>query len=295
MWRKLVWYRLRCFLVRKRTLRKSSLGVIQSSFRLGSGDWICVFSQINGGCRLSVEVKLDVYEGPVGLLLSLIQAQSIDVYQISIAQLVQGYLAEIEARRSLDLEVATEFLIVAAMLLDIKCRKLFPRENLDDDEDMAFFEERDLLLARLLECKTYRDVSGVLSVMMANGSRRYPRIVGFGDDVKHLVRDPLTDITLDQLGTTFIKLLKQQAQKIVINDMHITPLPKMSIQVAREKILDRLSRGIGLTFDDICRGSTLRIDIVVYFLGLLELLRLGKITVEQESYKMPIRVALANG
>ena len=117
---------------------------------------------------MSYTVKLDLYEGPIGVLLTLIQGADIDIYQLSITDLVADFMAEIELRKRLDLEIATEFLLVAATLIEIKCRKLFPSSSLlDDDEELAFFEERDLLLARLLEAKTYRDVSSEFSPIIS--------------------------------------------------------------------------------------------------------------------------------
>ena len=111
-----------------------------------------------------------VYEGPFDLLLHLILAEEVDIHEVNLARIVEAYLAEIERMRQLDLDVATEFLLIAATLVELKARRLLPgRHDIDLDDELALWEERDLLLARLLECKTFKDVS---SVFAADGRRR---------------------------------------------------------------------------------------------------------------------------
>lgn len=240
------------------------------------------------------EVKLDIYEGPIGLLLSLIQAKSLDVYQLSITQLVQDYLEEIERMNSLDLEVATEFILVAATLLDIKCRKLFPRtDDGESDDDLAFFEERDLLLARLLECKTYRDVSVVLAKSLERGMLRRPRTAGFDEHVRHLIADPLDKIFPSILAKAYMKALELKGEATGLTETHVTPLPRISVQSAKDRILSRLDSNSGATFDDICLDLELRMDVVVFFLALLDLVRQGIINVNQKSLRDPIEIELS--
>ena len=237
---------------------------------------------------MSYEVKLDVFEGPIGLLLTLITSQSIDVYQISLNELIGGFLSEIEAHKALDLEAATEFLLVAATLLEIKCRRLFPDgSELDDDEELAFFEERDLLLARLLECKTYRDVSFVLAQLLENGSRRQARSAGFAGELATLVPDPLAKIELVDLMDSYRRVLLRQ-DETAMPEVHITALPRISVEQARSSILDFLENRRIATFDDIIADAKSRIDVVVHFLGILELYKLGTISLAQVGSSEPI-------
>ena len=109
---------------------------------------------------MAYEVTTPVYEGPFDLLLHLILREQVDLYEVSLAAIVDAYLAELERIQSLDLDVATEFLLIAATLVELKARRLLPgRDDVDLDEELALWEERDLLLARLLECKTFKDVA----------------------------------------------------------------------------------------------------------------------------------------
>lgn len=107
---------------------------------------------------MAVDVSTPVFEGPFDLLLHLILKEQVDIHEVSLAVIVDAYLQEIERMQSLDLEVATEFLLIASTLVELKARRLLPgREDVDLDEELALWEERDLLLARLLECKTFKD------------------------------------------------------------------------------------------------------------------------------------------
>ena len=106
---------------------------------------------------MAVDVSTPVFEGPFDLLLHLILKEQVDIYEVDLSVIVNSYLAEIAKMDVLDLELATEFLLIAATLVDIKARRLLPgREDIDIDEELGIWEERDLLLARLLECKTFK-------------------------------------------------------------------------------------------------------------------------------------------
>ncbi len=232
---------------------------------------------------MAYEVKLDVYEGPIGLLLSLIQAQSVDVYQISLTSLVGDFLSEIERRKQLDLEVATEFVLVAATLLEIKCRRLLPGDDLSDlDEETAFDDERDVLLARLLEAKTYRDISQVLSSLLTMGQRRLFRRVGLGPEVAHLMPDPLDRVSAEGLLAAYEALMARQSDS-EMPATHVTPLPPMSLDQAREKISAHLGKVGVSTFDALVSDSSTRIEVVMQFLGILELYKLGEIEISQQA------------
>ena len=112
---------------------------------------------------MAYAVTTPVFEGPFDLLLHLILQEEVDIHEVSLTRIIEAYLAELERMTELDLEVATEFLLIAATLIDLKARRLLPtRDDGELDEELALWEERDLLLARLLDCKTFKDVASVM-------------------------------------------------------------------------------------------------------------------------------------
>src|SRR5947209_19690068 len=129
------------------------------------------------------EVQTPVFEGPFDLLLHLIMREQVDVYEVSLITIVDAYLAELDRMQSaetrLDLDVATEFLLIAATLIELKARRLLPGvDDADLDEEFSLWEERDLLLARLLECKTFKDAARCLAQLGNEADRSFPRLAG---------------------------------------------------------------------------------------------------------------------
>ena len=128
---------------------------------------------------VSYAVQTDVFEGPFDLLLHLIVRDEVDLYEISLARIVDGFLAYLDGLSTFDLEVTTEFLVIAATLVDLKARRLLPGPvDVEVDEELALFEQRDLLLARLIEAKTFRDAGGALERLAQAASRSLPRTAG---------------------------------------------------------------------------------------------------------------------
>src|SRR3954453_4718779 len=128
---------------------------------------------------MGYEVVTPVFEGPFDLLLHLIVKQEVDLWEIDLATIVDPYLASVEQLGRLDLDVATEFLLIAATLVELKARRLLPApEAIDLDEELARWEHRDYLLARLLECKTFQDAAQALHARMNEAARSWPRLAG---------------------------------------------------------------------------------------------------------------------
>src|SRR5215203_3375738 len=128
---------------------------------------------------MAYDVATAVYEGPFDLLLHLILKEQVDIYEVSLSRIVDSYLHELERLQSLDLDVATEFLMIASTLVELKARRLLPgRDDIDLDDELALWEERDLLLARLLECKTFKDVAGVFGRFAESADRNFARECG---------------------------------------------------------------------------------------------------------------------
>src|SRR5947199_2457382 len=156
------------------------------------------------------EVQTPVFEGPFDLLLHLILREQVDVYEISLSTIVDAYLAELDRMRQadnrLDLDVATEFLLIAATLIELKARRLLPgRDDVELDEELALWEERDLLLARLLECKTFKDAARSLAALGADADRSFPRTCGPEEHFLAVTPDLLAGVTPAQLKAAFLK------------------------------------------------------------------------------------------
>src|SRR5690606_38126270 len=145
-------------------------------------------------------VQTPVFEGPFDLLLHLILREQVDLYEISLATIVDAYLEELARMEHLDLEVATEFLLIAATLVELKAKRLLPGDDdVDLDDDLSLWEERDLLLARLLECKTFKDAAMVIEVFHTAAARTVPRRVGPDERFVDLAPDLLEGVSPERI------------------------------------------------------------------------------------------------
>src|SRR4051812_4784223 len=154
------------------------------------------------------EVTTPVFEGPFDLLLHLITREQVDIYEVSLSAIVDAYIAELERMQPLDLEIATEFLLIAAVLIELKSKRLLPgSDGIDLDEELGLWEERDLLLARLLECKTFKDAAAELNRMAARAERSQPRQAGLEEQFTGLVPDFLAGVTAEDLRAAYLRAI----------------------------------------------------------------------------------------
>src|SRR6478735_11833491 len=146
-----------------------------------------------GAARSSAfQVHLDVFEGPFDLLLALISKHKLDITEVALSQVTDEFIAYISERSdNWDLDQVSYFLVVAATLLDLKAARLLPSGEVEDEEDLALLEARDLLFARLLQYRAYKDVSAVLGELLRTGSRRHPREVGLDPSFAGLLPEVL--------------------------------------------------------------------------------------------------------
>jgi segregation and condensation protein A len=230
---------------------------------------------------MSYEVHTSVFDGPFDLLLHLILREQVDLYEINLSEIVDAYLVELERMERLDLEVATEFLLIAATLVELKARRLLPEDTeIDLDDELGLWEERDLLLARLVECKTFKDAALVLRKLSAHAARSYPRRVGPVEDrFIGLAPDLLEHTTPDDIRAAY---LKATAPKPVVRvDLsHVTPI-KVTVAEAVEELVDELPRAGRLTFRELTAELVDRIEVVVRFLAVLELFKQGAVELDQ--------------
>jgi segregation and condensation protein A len=226
------------------------------------------------------EVSTPVFEGPFDLLLHLINAEQVDLYEISISRIVDAYLEEMARMESLDLEVATEFALIAATLIELKCRRLLPgRDDIEMDEEIALWEERDLLLARLLECKTFKDASSVLADLIAEAALSTPRRAGPDERFADLVPDLLEGVTPEHLRAAFTTAATPRPQPRV--DLSHVSLEGASVADAVTELVGRLPTSGPTTFRSLTAHLNRRIDVIVRFLAVLELYKRGLVELDQ--------------
>jgi segregation and condensation protein A len=237
---------------------------------------------IRGGYPVGVPyaVSTPVFEGPFDLLLHLILKEEVDLWEISLARIVDVFCVEVEKMEHVDLDIATEFLLIAATLVELKARRLLPgRDDVDLDEELMRFEERDLLLARLLECKTFQDAARVMSERLQSASRSVARTAGPEEPFRSLAPDPLERLALDALLAAARRGL---APKIVeeVQTSHIAPI-RASVRDAIDTVLALLPERGSMHFRELTYGVSEKLEIIVRFLAVLELFKQGVVDLEQ--------------
>ncbi len=229
---------------------------------------------------MSYEVRTPVYEGPFELLLHLILKEEVELWDVSIAQVIDAFLVEVERLDRVDLEVATEFLLIASTLVELKARRLLPgADPAELDEELLRFEERDLLLARLLECKTFKDAARVLESALRTGSRAVPRSAGPEEPFRTLAPDPLERVTPAQLLAAATRGLVPKPPEI-IDTFHVAPI-RASVRDAVDALLVALPHDRAVSFRALVEGIDERLEIIVRVLAVLELFKQGVIDIEQ--------------
>ena len=228
-------------------------------------------------------VSTPVFEGPFDLLLHLITREQVDLWEVSLSAIVDGYVATLEhMRAALDLEVATEFLLIAAVLLELKARRLLPgRDDVELEEELALWEERDLLLARLLECKTFKDAAGAMQRLMDAAGLSWPRAAGARRAFRRPRARPARGRDGPKLRDTLQALLAPKPGTRLLLD-HVAPV-RISVRDAVEELIDELPRAGRISFSRLTGDLAERLEVIVRFLALLELYKQGLVDLEQAS------------
>lgn len=236
---------------------------------------------------MTYEVRTAVFEGPLDLLLQLITRHQVDVTEISLGALVKEYLSFVDAMREMDLDVTSEFLLIASTLIQLKARQLLPSgSEVDLDEELALMEERDRLLSRLLACVTFKDVAAVLGVRLRDGNRHLPRTLGITDEVGEAVVDVAVPVDAEGLREIAESVLSRSTEP----DLDHLDLELPSVEVAIEDLRRRLTADVTTTFDEVAGSLGRRVEVVAYFLALLELARWGVVEVAQEDWRSEIMI-----
>jgi segregation and condensation protein A len=229
------------------------------------------------------EVHLDNFEGPFDLLLGLISKHKLDITEIALASVTDEFIAHIrraqEADTDWDLGQASEFLLVAATLLDIKAARLLPQSAATDDDDFALIEARDLLFARLLQYRAFKDIARAFADQMATAGKMTARQAGLEPQFASLLPELVMGITPEQLAMVAARALTPKVPPTVgLEHLHVA---QVSVREQAALLVDRLRRDRMSTFRDLVADADETIVIVARFLALLELFKEGAIAFEQ--------------
>jgi segregation and condensation protein A len=229
---------------------------------------------------MAMNVATPVYEGPFDMLLQLILKEQVDIYEVNLSTIVDAYLHEIERMQVLDLDVATGFLLIAATLVELKARRLLPNmADPDLDDELALWEERDMLLSRLLEAKTFKDLAQTFARLADEADQCFPRVVGPDDRFTDTMPDMLEGTTVTRLRNAAISALTPKPVPTV-DLFHINPI-KITVADAVVELLDELPRAGRISFRRLTADFADRIDVIIRFLALLELFKQGAIELDQ--------------
>jgi segregation and condensation protein A len=229
-----------------------------------------------GGFR----VHLEVFEGPFDLLLGLIAKHELDITAVALSKVTDDFIAYIrQMGPSWDLGQASEFLVVAATLVDLKAARLLPAADVEDEEDLALLEARDLLFARLLQYRAYKQVAAILAGMFAAEGRRYPRAVGPEPRFAGLLPEVLIGLGPEQFAAIAARALTPKPPAVVsVAHLHA---PAVSVREQAGIVSERLRRTGTATFRSLTADCSATIEIVARFLALLELFREALVSFEQ--------------
>ena len=237
-------------------------------------------------------VAVGSFEGPFDLLLHLIARHKVDIYEISLAQITDDYLAVLRAMERIDLDVATEFLVVAATLIELKAARLLPNEADPDIEDLAL-EARDLLYARLLDYRMFKEAGQYLGSQLEGLSGFVPRRVTLEPRFIGIVPQADLGVTPQRLAEIAAQAMMAKPSPIV-DLSHVQPV-RMTVRDAAGMVVQELSRAGGsATFAELTAGCRHPIEVIVHFLALLELYKLDIVDMEQAANFATLRV-VANG
>ncbi len=235
------------------------------------------------GAVTPFEVHLDNFEGPFDLLLGLIAKHKLDITEIALASVTDEFIAHIRRAQAADtdwdLGQASEFLLVAATLLDIQAARLLPQSSATDDEDFALIEARDLLFARLLQYRAFKDIARAFADRMATAAKMTARQAGLEPQFASLLPELVMGITPEQLAMVAARALTPKAPPTVgLEHLHV---PQVSVREQAALLVDRLRRDRMSTFRDLVADADETIVIVARFLALLELFKEGAIAFDQ--------------
>nr|WP_260475275.1 segregation/condensation protein A [Streptomyces sp. WAC 06725] len=226
-------------------------------------------------------VRLENFEGPFDLLLQLISKHKMDVTEVALSKVTDEFMAHIRAMGpDWDLDQTTEFLVVAATLLDLKAARLLPAAEVEDEADLALLEARDLLFARLLQYRAYKRVADIFSERLEDEGRRYPRTVGLEPHHAELLPEVVISIGAEGFAGLAVKAMQPRAKpQVYVDHIHA---PLVSVREQAEVLVARLRAAGTAVFGELAEDAPDTLTVVARFLALLELYRERVVELDQE-------------
>jgi segregation and condensation protein A len=232
-----------------------------------------------GGSMGSFHIRLENFEGPFDLLLSLISRRKMDVTEVALSQVTDEFLSYLAAATTWDLGQATEFLVVASTLLDLKTSRLLPSAAVEDDEDVALLEARDLLFARLLQYRAFKLAAAYLAELHSGQARRHGRAVEIDASFADVLPEVVIGVSLDRFAAVAARALTPKPTPVVaVEHIHVS---QVSVREHMAIMRERLRRSGSATFRTLVADCASTLEVVARFLGLLELYKAGSIGFDQ--------------
>ncbi|MEU9603558.1 segregation/condensation protein A [Streptomyces sp. NPDC048057] len=227
-------------------------------------------------------VRLVNFEGPFDLLLQLISKHKLDVTEVALSQVTDEFMAHIRAMGDdWDLDQTTEFLVVAATLLDLKAARLLPTAEVEDEADLALLEARDLLFARLLQYRAYKQIADIFEGRLDAEGRRFPRTVGLEDHHAELLPEVVISIGAEGFAKLAVKAMQPKAKpQVYVDHIHA---PLVSVREQAQVVVALLRVRGRATFGELTGDAPDTLTVVARFLALLELYRDKAVALEQET------------
>ncbi|WP_369238789.1 ScpA family protein [Streptomyces sp. R21] len=227
------------------------------------------------------KVRLSNFEGPFDLLLQLISKHKLDVTEVALSKVTDEFMAHIRAMGpDWDLDQTTEFLVVAATLLDLKAARLLPTAEVEDEADLALLEARDLLFARLLQYRAYKRIADIFNARLDEEARRYPRTVGLEAHHAELLPEVVISIGAEGFAKLAVKAMQPKAKpQVYVDHIHA---PLVSVQEQAGIVVARLRELGEASFRTLVEDTDDTLTVVARFLALLELYREKAVALDQE-------------
>ncbi|MFI9764355.1 segregation and condensation protein A [Streptomyces sp. NPDC051963] len=228
------------------------------------------------------KVRLSNFEGPFDLLLQLISKHKLDVTEVALSKVTDEFMAHIRAMGpDWDLDQTTEFLVVAATLLDLKAARLLPSAEVEDEADLALLEARDLLFARLLQYRAYKQIADIFSRRLDEEARRYPRTVGLEPHHAELLPEVVISIGAEGFAKLAVKAMQPKPKpQVYVDHIHA---PLVSVQEQAGIVVARLKELGEASFRSLIEDTGDTLTVVARFLALLELYREKAVALDQET------------